>query len=106
MWQVKVADALAYAWIYTGNETYMETAEEQFMIGSRYFWFKGNPTGVFATGKNHAVLSVSGNVYTSARPVPIPIQAVYEDRLLSLAAFISVLLIGAWRNRRISRVTP
>ncbi len=97
-WQVKIADALAYAWIYTGNETYIEIAEEQFMVGSMYFWFEGNPTGVFATGKNHAVLATSGNVYTSARLVPIPIQ-VYEDRLLLLAGLIVVLLI-AWIGRR------
>ncbi len=103
VWQVKIADALAYAWMYTGNETYIEIAEEQFMVGSKYFWFEGNPTGTFATGKNHAVLSTSGNIYTSARLVPIPLQ-LYEGRLLAMAALMS-LLIWAWRNRKSSRAT-
>jgi len=98
VWQVKVADALAYAWIYTGNETYIEIAEEQFMIGSRYFWFEGNPAVVFATGKNHAILSTSGNIYTSARQVPTPIQTIHEERLL-LAAIISILLAKTLKKR-------
>ena len=61
-WQVKIGDAYAYAWIYTGNETYLKVALEQFECGSRYFWFEGNPVGRFATGKNHAILSTSGGV--------------------------------------------
>lgn len=62
-WQVKIADAYAYAWIYSANETYREIAEEQFNIGSMYFWFEDNPIGQFATGRNHAILSTGGSVF-------------------------------------------
>ena len=62
-WQVKIADAYAYAWIYTGNETYLEIAEEQFSIGSKYFWYEDNPIGAFATGKAHSILSSGGSVF-------------------------------------------
>ncbi len=63
-WQVKIADAYAYAWIYTGNETYLKIAEEQFRIGSENFWYEGNPVGSFATGKVHSILSTGGSVFT------------------------------------------
>ncbi|HDD33603.1 MAG TPA: hypothetical protein ENG30_00470, partial [Thermofilaceae archaeon] len=61
-WQVKIADAYAYAWLYTGNFTYLRIVVEQFAIGSKYFWYEGNPVGTFATGKNHAILATSGNI--------------------------------------------
>jgi len=73
-WQVKIADAYAYAWIYSGNETYLKIAEEQFRIGSMYFWFEGNPIGRFATGKNHAILSTGGGIFMgvyTGRVVPV-----------------------------------
>ena len=63
VWQLKIADAYMYAWIYTGNQTYYNVSVEQFTIGSKYPWFEGNSIGCFMTGKVHALLSTSGNVF-------------------------------------------
>jgi len=62
-WMLKISDALAYAWKYTGNTTYLRIAAQLFKTGSKYFWFEGNPVGKFATGKQHAILSTSGAHY-------------------------------------------
>ena len=62
-WMLKISDALAYAWKYTGNMTYLRIAAQLFKTGSKYFWFEGNPVGKFATGKQHAILSTSGAHY-------------------------------------------
>ena len=62
-WQLKIADAYMYAWIYTGNQTYYDISVEQFNVGSKYPWFEDNPIGCFMTGKTHALLSTSGNVF-------------------------------------------
>lgn len=60
---LKLSEALAYAWRYTGNTTYLKIAAQLFKVGSKYFWFEGNPVGKFATGKQHAILSTSGAHY-------------------------------------------
>ncbi|MDK2463657.1 MAG: hypothetical protein QI223_02635 [Candidatus Korarchaeota archaeon] len=59
-WMLVISDAFAYAWEYSGNQTYLRVALQQFLYGSRYFWYEGNPVGQFATGKQHAILSTSG----------------------------------------------
>ncbi len=59
-WMLVISDAFVYAWEYSGNQTYLQVALQQFLYGSRYFWYEGNPVGQFATGKQHAILSTSG----------------------------------------------
>lgn len=96
-WQVKIADAYTYAWLYTGNSTYLEIAKEQFEIGSKYFWYEDNPIGVFATGKNHAILATSGNiitgsVYQDSDPQPFVSEMPYENKEKRGSIPISVIV--------------
>ena len=99
-WQVKIADAYAYAWIYTGNDTYLNIAKEQFWSGSKHFWFEDNPVGKFATGKIHSILSTGGGIFMGVymgKVSPIVSSKQLKNSHDLLASVIYPGQAGMWR---------
>ena len=107
-WMLKVADAFAYAWRYSGKKIYREVALEQLEVASENFWYEGNPVGSFATGKIHSVLASSGLVamYLASGDLPLARHLSKSEvsssiaSLTPLPALFALVVLAAKRKKR------